>query len=475
MTSLPYPSFHNHPPVVEKTAAALSAVGRCCIYPQSCSDGSFRTLFRNIYEKTLEQALVDDTIEDGPTREENKKLKKKFMKQSVAMAQDFIHKNLFLDPSIIDIEMVVDAQLIVETDGFVASCLLDAGCDKIVIPIQTEADLQALDKAKVSKDRLAVIFSTMEMCDSIIDLDTIKNTLTSMCDKLMIRLSYDSITKYKSSLQSFIESLNRTLSIPIHFEITSDIISNQDIMSILTLHNVTLSIIDPSAVQLGNVMASYLKTDRMDGLYTTVVCTRSGEALGLVYSSLESIIAALECGRGVYYSRSRQGLWRKGDTSGHYQDLHRIDVDCDGDALRFTVTQRGGSDGVRAFCHLNTLTCWGPPRGIRHLEQTLSSRLIDAPPGSYTKRLVEDEVLLRDKLLEEAQELSEAHDPQHVAEELADVLYFAMVKAVKAGVSIDDAVNELDKRTRKVTRRQGDSKEFRIAAAQAILFKKNTE
>jgi len=73
MTSLPYPSFHNHPPVVEKTAAALSAVGRCCIYPHSCSDGSLR--------KTLEQALVDDTIEDGPTREENKKLTKKFIKK----------------------------------------------------------------------------------------------------------------------------------------------------------------------------------------------------------------------------------------------------------------------------------------------------------------------------------------------------------------------------------------------------------
>jgi phosphoribosyl-ATP pyrophosphohydrolase/phosphoribosyl-AMP cyclohydrolase/histidinol dehydrogenase len=96
---------------------------------------------------------------------------------------------------------------------------------------------------------------------------------------------------------------------------------------------------------------------------------------------------------------------------------------------------------------------------------------MDAPPGSYTKRLLEDEILLRDKLLEEAQELSEATEPKHVAEELADVLYFSMVKAVKSGVSIDDVVAELDRRARKVTRRQGDSKAFRIAAAQAILQK----
>jgi phosphoribosyl-ATP pyrophosphohydrolase/phosphoribosyl-AMP cyclohydrolase/histidinol dehydrogenase len=172
----------------------------------------------------------------------------------------------------------------------------------------------------------------------------------------------------------------------------------------------------------------------------------------------------------VYYSRSRSSLWRKGDSSGHYQTLHRIDVDCDSDALRFTVTQNGTD--VKAFCHLNTLTCWGEPRGLRHLEGTLTKRLIDAPAGSYTKRLFDDEQLLRDKLVEEAQELSEADTSQHVAEEFADLLYFAMVRAAKAGVSIDDAVAELDKRARKVTRRKGDSKEFRIKAGEEILGKK---
>ncbi len=193
--------------------------------------------------------------------------------------------------------------------------------------------------------------------------------------------------------------------------------------------------------------------------------------LAIHFTPKESIVAALQSGRGVYYSRSRNSLWRKGDTSGHYQTLHRIDVDCDGDALRFTVTQNG--EDLKAFCHLNTLTCWGEPRGLRHLEGVLQQRLIDAPAGSYTKRLFEDEELLRDKLVEEAQELSEADTKQHVAEELADVLYFAMVRAAKAGVSIDDAVAELDRRARKVTRRQGDSKAFRIQAGNEILGKSN--
>jgi len=161
----------------------------------------------------------------------------------------------------------------------------------------------------------------------------------------------------------------------------------------------------------------------------------------------------------------------QGNSSGHHQTLHRIDAGCDADALRFTVTQNG-DDCVKAFCHLNTLTCWGEPRGLRHLEETLARRLVDAPSGSYTKRLFDDRTLLRDKLVEEAQELSEAETREHVAEELADVMYLAMVRATAAGVSINDAVAELDRRARKVTRRQGDSKAFRIKAGEEILAKR---
>jgi phosphoribosyl-ATP pyrophosphohydrolase/phosphoribosyl-AMP cyclohydrolase/histidinol dehydrogenase len=109
------------------------------------------------------------------------------------------------------------------------------------------------------------------------------------------------------------------------------------------------------------------------------------------------------------------------------------------------------------------------------LEETLQQRLHDAPAGSYTKRLFDDTDLLRNKLVEEAQELAEATERTHVASELADVLYFAMVRATKAGVSMDDAVQELDRRARKVTRRPGDSKAFRIEAGDAILQQQQTQ
>jgi phosphoribosyl-ATP pyrophosphohydrolase / phosphoribosyl-AMP cyclohydrolase / histidinol dehydrogenase len=89
--------------------------------------------------------------------------------------------------------------------------------------------------------------------------------------------------------------------------------------------------------------------------------------------------------------------------------------------------------------------------------------------GSYTKRLFDDPTLLRNKLLEEAQELAEAEEPDHVAAEAADLLYFALVRCAKAGVSIADVEAHLDRRTLKVRRRAGDSKPYRIAAAAAYL------
>ncbi len=196
-----------------------------------------------------------------------------------------------------------------------------------------------------------------------------------------------------------------------------------------------------------------LRSDRGDGLWPTVVCDEGGVCLGLVYSNGESVARALETGRGVYWSRSRGGLWEKGKTSGDVQELVRIDVDCDRDALRFTVKQHG-----RGFCHLGTRTCFGAAEGLSALEATVAARVADAPAGSYTRRLLDDDSLLRAKLVEEAGELGEAVDAGHVAEEVADVVYFAMVKAAKHGVGLADVAEVLDRRALKVTRRKGDAK-----------------
>jgi len=163
---------------------------------------------------------------------------------------------------------------------------------------------------------------------------------------------------------------------------------------------------------VGECVACCARSDRPDGLYATVVCDEGGVALGLVYSNAASLVAAVQTGRGVYWSRSRGGLWRKGETSGAWQALHSIALSYDDNSsLAFRVTQHATSDGAPpAFCHKGCLTCWGDAIGVRALELTLVQRRASAPAGSYTKRLFDDAELLRNKLLEEAQELAEAEE-----------------------------------------------------------------
>jgi len=204
---------------------------------------------------------------------------------------------------------------------------------------------------------------------------------------------------------------------------------------------------------LADSLGACLKTDRDDGLWTTVVSDTAGRALGLVYSNLESLRDAIVEGRGTYWSRSREELWVKGLTSGATQKLLSVSLDCDRDALRFIVEQ-----AEPGFCHENTWTCWGASGGLQALEQTTWGRKEDAPQGSYTRRLFDEKGLLGAKLVEEAGELSEALSKEDVAHEAADVMYFTLVAMAKAGVTLADVEAVLDARSLKVKRRKGDAK-----------------
>ena len=205
-------------------------------------------------------------------------------------------------------------------------------------------------------------------------------------------------------------------------------------------------------LHLADAIAAPLTSDRPDGLWPTVVCDEHGRALGLVYSDLESLRVAVERRVGAYHSRSR-GLWVKGETSGATQELLKIDLDCDRDALRFTVRQAGAG-----FCHLDTWTCWGEDRGLPGLARLVAERQRDAPQGSYTRRLFDEAGLLEAKLVEEARELAEATEPGDVAHEAADLLYFALVAMARGHVPLRDVEAVLERRGLKVTRRKGDAK-----------------
>ncbi|WGF89944.1 phosphoribosyl-ATP diphosphatase [Marinivivus vitaminiproducens] len=199
---------------------------------------------------------------------------------------------------------------------------------------------------------------------------------------------------------------------------------------------------------LAEAFAAPLRTDRADGLYATVVADERGQALGLAWSSRESLARAIETGKGVYRSRSRSSIWVKGESSGATQELLRVELDCDRDAIRFTVRQKGAG-----FCHLDTPTCWGDERGLAALVRTLEARRADAPKGSYTARLFADRTLLDGKLLEEAKELTEAQARGNVVHEAADVLFFTLARLAAEGIPLAEVEAELDRRALKVTRR----------------------
>ena len=205
-------------------------------------------------------------------------------------------------------------------------------------------------------------------------------------------------------------------------------------------------------MRLADALAAPLRSDRPDGLWPTMVEAADGRLLGLAWSSRESLRAAIEERRGVYQSRSR-GLWRKGDTSGATQELLRVAVDCDRDALRFTVRQRGSG-----FCHTGAASCFDSavspaPVGFAGLEPRLRERLRTPEADSLTARLAGDAELLRGKLIEEAHELAEAETKGEAVAEFADLYYFALTRLLRAGGSLEDVDRELTRRALKVRRR----------------------
>ncbi|KAJ1674695.1 trifunctional histidinol dehydrogenase, partial [Spiromyces aspiralis] len=179
----------------------------------------------------------------------------------------------------------------------------------------------------------------------------------------------------------------------------------------------------------------------------------------------ESILEALKTGEGVYWSR-KKGLWRKGLTSGATQTLHRVDVDCDSDALRFTVKQHG-----TGFCHVETRGCFGSRHGLGGLDRLLRARKERAPEGSYTRRLFDDADLLKSKIMEEAEELCQAKTKEEVAWEAADLLYFALAKCAASEVSLADIEANLDRKHRKLTRRPGNAKAREVTATTSTTLR----
>jgi phosphoribosyl-ATP pyrophosphohydrolase len=207
-------------------------------------------------------------------------------------------------------------------------------------------------------------------------------------------------------------------------------------------------------MSLGAAVAAPLARPVDGRLWPTVVVDELGSTLGLVWSTRESLEEAVARRRGVYWSRSRDELWVKGASSGNTQDLLAVDLDCDDDALRFTVHQHGSG-----FCHTGARSCWEAGFSLGSLERVITDRLEAPEPGSGTGLLLEDPQLLAAKLREEAGELAAATSADEVVHETADLLYFALVRLRGAGARLEDVETELRRRNGRVRRRAMTAKE----------------
>ena len=196
-----------------------------------------------------------------------------------------------------------------------------------------------------------------------------------------------------------------------------------------------------------------LKFDENGLIPAIVVDAVTKQVLTLAYMNKESLAISMEKGLTCFWSRSRQELWLKGETSGNYQHIVSIEADCDGDALVVKVEPDGPA------CHKGTTSCfedtlWQSDErsefSLSMLMELIRERKTDKKEGSYTTYLFEkglDKILK--KIGEESTEViiaAKAQDKSETVYEIADLAYHIMVLMIEAGISLEDIHKELASR-----------------------------
>jgi phosphoribosyl-AMP cyclohydrolase / phosphoribosyl-ATP pyrophosphohydrolase len=197
-----------------------------------------------------------------------------------------------------------------------------------------------------------------------------------------------------------------------------------------------------------------LDWEKMQGLVPAIVQDAgSGAVLMMGYMNREALAATQTTGRVTFWSRSKDRLWTKGETSGHYLEVCGISADCDQDSLLILANPKGPA------CHLGTATCWGKdaPQSLAQglaflgaLEQIVAQRIATRPEGSYTAKLLDAGMIrIAQKVGEEGLELALAavaqSDPEVIGE-AADLLFHTLLLLKAKGLSLAQVVAELHSR-----------------------------
>ena len=194
-----------------------------------------------------------------------------------------------------------------------------------------------------------------------------------------------------------------------------------------------------------------LNFEKLNGLVPAVVQdVRTNQVLMVGFMNQEALKKTLAENKVTFWSRTRQRLWQKGETSGNYLEFVSASVDCDQDSLLVKAIPHG------PVCHTNQFTCFGEEETdksgviLTRLEETIRRRQAEMPEGSYTTKLFKEGTpRIAQKVGEEGVEVALASvlgDKKKLAEETADLLYHILVLLRQQGMNLKDVAEELDRR-----------------------------
>ncbi|EKX46547.1 hypothetical protein GUITHDRAFT_107751 [Guillardia theta CCMP2712] len=343
----------------------------------------------------------------------------------------------------------------VKTLGLVGEVMVfdqDAEEGKDVIVDYKESNMGFLDGVPKERITLAVKLNASGSGEAILsDGKSLKEAMSEIsyyANRVVLQFDHGFDRKVVESAKSLLEKgmMLNVLNPP-----TTDDIAFLDSLGVESILGTCLQ---DGSMTIPEALKAVLVSDRPDGLIPTVVVDEDMVTLGLCYSNLESLAEAFKRSVGVYWR------WTSAIAAGKFvtalQELLRVDLDCDRDSMRFVVRQSGSG-----FCHMEQMSCFGEDHGtLGALMRTLIDRKNNAPAGSYTKRLFDDDVLLKSKLLEECEELLAAKDNKEasVAWETADVIYFAFAACARHGVDLAKVQRNLSRKALRVRRRPGNAK-----------------
>lgn len=234
----------------------------------------------------------------------------------------------------------IDVRALSSTDDIVR--LLDEGAAKVFV---SHAQLEQLEQVgNISRDRLVITVTGKQFETNTQIMEAIGNDSQAVYIKEVedVELLKAWIDEHGQKRPAVYVSLASSVSKDSGHAF-SELIKRSAI-PVIPAKNLTVNKnAGPDRLQVSSLLQ--ISSDRPDGLLSTIVTDERGAALGLVYSTPESIQESLRTGRGVYQSRKR-GLWYKGESSGDVQELIRIEVDCDHDCLKFIVRQKGRGTSV---------------------------------------------------------------------------------------------------------------------------------